>query len=607
MRALTFVALLGLLAAGMAAATYYRTPSNKTGPPRKKPRVAKVTTDADGTPVTRLPVKQTHSSYLTEDERRLLFDVERADLLLGHALKPFYAGIRSADRDALARLFATDFRASVFEMPDRVAITPGKPYTTVRLEDGHDADRDAFLDWLVALRARFERIEAVSFGRKKVGREAVDGTWAMAESTGAFRIAGVGPGGEFLEVTGDFALEHRGFDVSDEGDEPDNVEKRESWMHRLKLSHVVEVAAGTRTFEDFTDRCGIDPKAFHDNWKDKAYYDFAGGPFLGDVDQDGHLDLVLTEMGRGALYLGRGDGSFSGPAWESPKFEVVSGAVTEWTVPFAAIFDATADGAPEVLFGGKLYRWDGGQRTLVPLPEATPLPNADAALCDFDRDGRTDLYFLNAGVGYNDTGTKGFFDNERIYGNGNLLYRNLGGGKFEDVTDRANASPQRARAFAATWLYANADPWPDLFVANEFGRNLFLIGRENGVFEEVDDIDREFGGFSMGVTSGDLDEDGDVDIYVANMYSKAGHRIFHHLPLEVYPLEVRHMFVASVTGNRLYRARGDLTFEELGAQAGVNAVGWGWSGAMSDFDLDGRLDLYAPAGYNSSDPTKPDG
>ena len=67
------------------------------------------------------------------------------------------------------------------------------------------------------------------------------------------------------------------------------------------------------------------------------------------------------------------------------------------------------------------------------------------------------------------------------------------------------------------------------------------------------------------------------------------------------------MFVASVTGNRLYRAEGQQIYQETSVRAGVNAVGWGWSGAMADFDLDGQLDLYAPCGYNSNDPEKPDG
>ena len=70
------------------------------------------------------------------------------------------------------------------------------------------------------------------------------------------------------------------------------------------------------------------------------------------------------------------------------------------------------------------------------MPGAVELPNADASLCDFDRDGKTDIYLLNAGREFPSfyAKTKGFFDNQRIFGKENLLFRNLGNGQFEDVT-----------------------------------------------------------------------------------------------------------------------------------------------------------------------------
>ena len=94
-------------------------------------------------------------------------------------------------------------------------------------------------------------------------------------------------------------------------------------------------------------------------------------------------------------------------------------------------------------------------------------------------------------------------------------------------------------------------------------------------------MDAEFGGFSMGVATGDLDGDGHADLYVSNMYSKAGHRVYHHLDLSVYPENVRRMFMSSVTGNRYYRSRGDTTFDDRTLEAGVNRVGWGWPACTS--------------------------
>ena len=549
-------------------------------------------------------------SYLTLEQRQLLFDLERADLLLGKALKPLYTAIKQGDREGIRSLLAPGFEAAVPTVPKGVG--DAKRDITYRFATDSSArkriDSSGFLSWIGDLHDQFEKIESIAFGRKRNDPSIVGGQNVVGESQGTFRIAGQSKTGGLLELQGSFRLKHQGIDVTTESP-PTNGGLQAAWIHQLVLEDISFLAAPKHLFEETTVSSGIDTGVMHDNWKDKAYYDFTGGPYLGDINHDKHLDLLVTGMGRGWLYLGNGDGTFRDSGWKSPAFETTSANGKEYFVPFAAIFDTTGDGRREVLFGGKFYAWSNSDETLKLIPGAVELPNADASLCDFDRDGKTDIYLLNAGREFPSfyAKTKGFFDNQRIFGKENLLFRNLGNGRFEDVTHATNASPARGRAFAATWLFANDDPWPDLFAANEFGRNLFLINQEGKRFLEVEDVDKEFGGFSMGVTSGDLDGDGDIDLYVANMYSKAGHRIYHHLPMEVYPEEVRHMFVASVTGNRLYRAQGQQSYQETSVRAGVNAVGWGWSGAMADFDLDGQLDLYAPCGYNSNDPEKPDG
>ena len=96
--------------------------------------------------------------------------------------------------------------------------------------------------------------------------------------------------------------------------------------------------------------------------------------------------------------------------------------------------------------------------------------------------------------------------------------------KFEDVTEASNAKGNGAWTFAAVWFDANSDGWPDMMTACELGMNAFLINNGDGTFREVD-LPDGFGGFSMGITVGDFDNDGRPDPYVANMYSKAGERI----------------------------------------------------------------------------------
>ena len=113
---------------------------------------------------------------------------------------------------------------------------------------------------------------------------------------------------------------------------------------------------------------------------------------------------------------------------------------------------------------------------------------------------------------------------------------------------------------------------------------------------------------SMGVSAGDLDNDGKPELYVANMYSKMGRRIIANVGHDDYPPGLYDMIRGSLAGNRLYRLAGDgVEYEEVSEKLGVNQVGWAFAPAMVDLDADGWLDLYATAGFNSADRNKPDG
>ena len=560
------------------------------------------------------PAVDPDRSYLTSEERLRLFDLERSDHLLGIALAPFQEGIRTGDQTAIRDALSDSFRAVLPAPPDEAALEVGdRFYRRGVLDRLESTDREGFVRWASAIAAPFETIDTVAFNRYRNSSEIIDGPAARAESAGSFRIAGTHRGGGLLELSGKFELIHDGFERFGEDEAIEHQEVDVSrWIHELGLADVVFAASEAPFFKDVTETCGIDVSSLHDNWvhTQRGTIIFTGGAFLGDVDHDTHLDLLVTEMLRTRLYLGNGDGTFTANDWKprAPMVKLPNGQARVLE-PYATIFDADGNGKVDVLHAGTLYTWSDKRNEMVRLRTDAKLPNADASLCDYDRDGLVDLYFVNSGKfpKKEDRRENVFFDDERTNGRANQLFRNMGGGRFKNVTKAAHASPGFGRTFATTWFYANDDDWPDLFGANEFGRNVFLINQGDGSFREVDDVDPVFGGFSMGVTSGDMDGDGRADLYVSNMYSKAGQRVYHHLDLDIYPENARRMFVASVTGNRLYSSRGDLTFEDARAYAGGYAVGWGFSGAMFDFDLDGWLDVYAPCGYISVDRTKPDG
>ena len=140
----------------------------------------------------------------------------------------------------------------------------------------------------------------------------------------------------------------------------------------------------------------------------------------------------------------------------------------------------------------------------------------------------------------------------------------------------------------------------------ETGKNDYLINQKDGTFREgqLPDI---YGGFSMGITAGDIDNDGRSDVYVANMYSKAGERIVDNLRQGVYPEDIDAQMRDFVSGNELYRSLGKGKFERIGQSTGVADVGWAYGPGSGDIDNDGWLDLYAPVGVQSVTPERPDG
>jgi hypothetical protein len=358
-------------------------------------------------------------------------------------------------------------------------------------------------------------------------------------------------------------------------------------------------------YADWTERAGLPtewPDVGYPNTMDYGQILF-GGIAVGDYDGDGWSDLYVARAGKNFLLRNRGDGTF-----EDVTHRVGAGDPGNSQSALFADFDN--DGDPDLLVvnayyvevGGKhskrghaLYRNDGGRFTRV-AELGPPGPATGAAAADYDGDGLLDVYVTY----YQDDGIVPYHHFiEAQDGFGNRLYHNRGGLRFEDVTARAGVGG-KAWSFAPAWADYDEDGRTDLYVANDFGDSYLFRNRGDGTFEEVAaraGVQNNANG--MSADWGDFDNDGRLDLYVANMYSKTGNQV---LPL--YPEideTLRRKFLRSVQGNALFRGLGGGAFEERARDLGVAVAGWAWGANFLDYDNDGWLDLHVVNGFWSGE------
>jgi Flp pilus assembly protein TadD/peroxiredoxin len=332
------------------------------------------------------------------------------------------------------------------------------------------------------------------------------------------------------------------------------------------------------------------------------------GVAAGDYDNDGFDDLYVCQPAGlpNRLYRNRGDGTFEDVT------EKAGVGVLDSTA--CALFaDFRNEGLQDLLVvcgGGPLLFLNRGDGTFAIKRDAFQFARppegtfTHAAIADYDRDGRLDIYFClySYYLGLDQYHYPvPYFDARN--GPANFLLHNEGNAVFVDKTEAAGLNAENDRySFACAWGESGSGGFPDLYVANDFGRaNLYRNngdGRFTAVSSEahVDDA-----GAGMSACWSDVDNDGRQDIYAANMWSAAGQRvsgqkIFHPKSTE----EIRALYSRHARGNSLYRNSGNGQFENVSQRAGVEMGRWSWSSDFWDFDHDGYQDLYVANGYISA-------
>ncbi|MEO1084378.1 MAG: VCBS repeat-containing protein, partial [Acidobacteriota bacterium] len=332
----------------------------------------------------------------------------------------------------------------------------------------------------------------------------------------------VGPGAALFDLEGDGDLDLfvvQGSPLRD-GDDPTQSIRPPRHplplVDRLYRNELQET--GSLRFTDITDRSGLDSRGY------------GMGVASGDIDNDGYPDLYVTNFGDNALWRNRGDGTFEDVTERSGTGE------GRWSVA-ATFFDYDRDGWLDLFVGNYVEYSIGSHKRCRAATGATDYCGPHSYATETDR-----------------------------------LFRNRGDGTFEDVTSRLGLDRAAGGTLGVVEADFDLDGSLDLYVANDGVANHLWMPRSGAFSDEAllrgaalnRDGHAEAG---MGVDAGDVDNDGDEDIFLT------------HLTQET---------------NTLYSNLGNATFDDVTSVRGLGAPSWegtGFGTGFLDFDLDGWLDL----------------
>jgi hypothetical protein len=557
---------------------------------------------AGDTPPSVDAVKPAPPLTLDQSEREFLWQIEHhGNVLSRYGFSALAEALRRADASALTALLSTDFTGWAPRQPQEVRLETTFAQVVRQVDTDEPPlplERDAFIARLLSYRRLFSRPPQVKLALMSLApakREDLGSPWS---GTCQLRMWGEVHPGKPAEVLLylQYSLPRPSREVLSQG----------GWLRQCRILQSQQAQASHYLMSEVAAQRGIDAKRFHDDWQatDSPPVVNTGGVYLCDYDRDGILDMLITDVTGYVLYHGQPEGRFQDVTLSMGLLGIPPPAgVAEMLAVFA---DLDGDGWEDLILGDRIYHNEQGRRFLDVTWRTNLYVPPDAsgiAVADFDRDGRIDLYVTRHGKSKVDSWIEGRSGNS----DGNHLWRNLGGWRFQDVTVESGTSGDRRSTFTAVWFDADNDGWPDLYVLNEFGNGVLLHNEGNGRFREHSLVEGagDFG--SMGATCGDIDNDGRIDLYIANMYSKAGNRIIGNLRPDTYAPDVMARLRSLVAGSQLYLNRGGLRFEPVGQKYQVSAIGWAYGPALVDLDNDGWLDLYATCGYVSKSRNEPDG
>ncbi|MDP8244378.1 MAG: CRTAC1 family protein [Candidatus Hinthialibacter antarcticus] len=299
-------------------------------------------------------------------------------------------------------------------------------------------------------------------------------------------------------------------------------------------THALYQNQGDGTFVDVSKEYGVDLSSY------------GMGAAWGDFDNDGDLDLYVTNIGSNLLFQNNGNGGFT---------EIAKNV-----------------GLDDDRFG------------------------AGCMWGDYNRDGWIDLYVCNY-VDFvfreGDVKRKSKFNrleyphtlNPSSYASQpNRLYRNNGDGTFTDVAESVGVDNPEGRSLAVSWTDFDLDGYVDLYIANDVSSNAMYRNMGNGTFEDVSSrsLTADYRG-AMGIAVGDYDRDADLDLFITHWLAQEN-ALYQNM-----------MFFMGMKQD----ADQALFFTDVADEFGLGQISLdmvGWSTSFIDFDNDGWLDLWISNG-----------
>lgn len=389
-----------------------------------------------------------------------------------------------------------------------------------------------------------------------------------------------------------------------------------SFFATLSIFILTSGIANAVTFVDVTNEAGIRFQHSSGTRSSLLPEDMGSGAGFADIDNDGDIDLYIvnipgpfTQDGNGnngnanALYLNNGDGTFT---------DITRAAgVGHQGYGMGCVF-ADYDGDADLdlyltNYGGNVLYRNNGDTTFTDVTKVAgvgcDLWSTGAAFADVDGDTDLDLYVCNY-VTYDLEQLEQMKEESLQSGKpvpsalnphvfepqDNVFYRNNGDGTFTDATDEAGIAAVGGRSMQAIFSDFDNDNDLDLYVANDTTMNHVYRNDGGDAFTDIsaESWAADFRG-SMGLTAGDYDADGDIDLFMSHWVDEEN---------ALY----RNLFVEDGDAKQIRFV--DESYTSLLAEESIKQIGWGTT--FFDFDNDGDLDIFVTNGSTFQELKRPE-